>query len=94
MKFSTRGQTPYIELDGKQYPDSNLVMDMLRKNGLIRVDPEEAAGVGDKKELTAIAHMARSSRKKNCYNYDCLHVGKQCLSILKGIYPSSGSRYL
>ncbi len=58
MKFSVRGQTPYVELDGQQYPDSNLIMDMLKERKM-GVDPEEAAGVSKDDGKLALAHMAR-----------------------------------
>ena len=33
QKFSTKGQTPYIELNGKQIPDSNQIIQELEKRG-------------------------------------------------------------
>ncbi len=58
LKRSSRKQSPFIELDGQQYPDSNHIIDMLKKRG-IGVDPDEVAGVKDDKERMSVAHMAR-----------------------------------
>ena len=33
QKFSVKGQTPYIELNGEQIPDSNLIIQELEKRG-------------------------------------------------------------
>ena len=33
QKFSTKGQTPYIELNGEQIPDSNVIIQELERRG-------------------------------------------------------------
>ncbi len=57
-RMSSRQQTPFVELDGVQYPDSNLVMKVLREKG-VGVDPDEVAGVKEERGKMARAHMAR-----------------------------------
>merc|ERR1712142_927538 len=39
MKFSSKGQIPYIELNGEQIPDSNIIIEKLKKK--FEVDPDK-----------------------------------------------------
>ncbi len=72
LKRGSRGQTPFVELEGEEYPDSNHIIDMLKKRGL-GTDPDQMAGVKDDKEKSAIGHMARYGKK-----YLHLLVNVQC----------------
>ena len=40
LKMNNRGQTPYIELNGEQYPDSNLIIDMLKEKFNVNLDKD------------------------------------------------------
>ncbi len=61
LRPNARGQTPYIELDGVQYPDSNLIIDLLKteRSNLVGADPEEEAGVDEDGKKLALGHMAK-----------------------------------
>lgn len=52
QKFSVKGQTPYIELNGEQIPDSNLIIQELEKRGIAK--PDENLNSSQK----AVNHLA------------------------------------
>jgi len=52
MKFGSKGQIPYIELNGEQIPDSNIIINVLKEK--FNVDPDEGVSEGD----LAVGHAA------------------------------------
>ena len=52
MKFSSKGQIPYIELNGEQIPDSNIIIEKLKEK--FHVDPEKDIPTAD----LAVGHAA------------------------------------
>jgi len=62
QKFSTKGQTPYIELNGKQIPDSNQIIQELEKRGI--ANPDEFLNPSEK----AVNHLATVAIE----NHTCL----------------------
>ena len=52
MKFSSKGQIPYIELNGEQIPDSNIIIEKLKEK--FHVDPEDEIPAAD----LAMGHAA------------------------------------
>ena len=52
MKFGSKGQIPYIELNGEQIPDSNIIINVLKEK--FNVDPDKGVSEGD----LAVGHAA------------------------------------
>jgi len=55
QKFSRKGQIPYIELNGQQYPDSNQIVQELQKMGIA---PPDENMTPDKKAISHLATVA------------------------------------
>lgn len=61
MKFSSKGQIPYIELNGEQIPDSNIIIEKLKKKFEVDPDkdiPEENLAMGHAATVMVENHTA------------------------------------
>ena len=51
LKFSEKGQIPYIELNGEQIADSNVIIKVLQERGIVEKDPQIS------EDQRAISHL-------------------------------------
>jgi len=88
MKFSSKGQTPYIELNGEQIPDSNVIIEKLKAK--FQVNPEKDIPETDLAMAHAATVMVENHTAHIGFHYRYGHHMENFLNTLKlaEYYPS------
>jgi len=88
MKFSSKGQIPYIELNGEQIPDSNIIIEKLKEK--FQVDPDRDIPVTDLAMGHAATLMVENHTAHIGFHYRYGHHMENFLETLKlaEYYPS------
>lgn len=88
MKFSSKGQIPYIELNGEQIPDSNIIIGKLKEK--FQVDPDKDIPEADLAMGHAATVMVENHTAHIGFHYRYGHHMENFLKTLKlaEYYPS------
>eukprot|EP00091_Calanus_sinicus_P021604 TRINITY_DN6478_c0_g1_i2.p1 TRINITY_DN6478_c0_g1~~TRINITY_DN6478_c0_g1_i2.p1 ORF type:complete len:217 (-),score=60.85 TRINITY_DN6478_c0_g1_i2:466-1080(-) len=88
MKFSSKGQIPYIELNGEQIPDSNIIIQKLKEK--FQVDPDKDIPAADLAMGHAATVMVENHTAHIGFHYRYGHHMENFLKTLKlaEYYPS------